>query len=183
MAAAIPFIMAGISAYGAIQQGQAQAAAANQQADIEKQNEKLLRDQARVARQQAGAEEESQRRQARQLLSSQRAAIGQSGIGYGGTAGLLMEDSAMQAELDALNIRYGGEMQASNILNQAGQAGQSASILRDNARQAKRSALIGAGTSLLGSYGGTFGSGTPSSVRLQGQSKPLLNNAAYVRNM
>lgn len=185
MAAALPFIMAGLSAYSAIQQGNAQAAAANQQAATAARNQKLLEEQARTARQQAGAEEESQRREARRQLGRQSAAIGQAGIGFGGTAGLLQEDSAIQAELDALNIRYGGEKQAESLLNQSQFAGNEASILRGNAKQAQRAGLIGAGTSLLSAYGGgAFGSGTATGgINMQGQRNALLNNPAFVRNM
>lgn len=182
MAAAIPFIIAGMSAYSALQQGQQQSAAMKQQAEAEERNQRLLTEQARTARQQAGLDEEAQRRQNRQFLATQRAAIGQSGIGFGGTPGLLQEDSAMQAELDALNIRYGGELQASNLLNQARESGISSSILKTNARQAMRGGIIRAGTSLLSSGYGMFGS-SGRGLNMQGQSKPLYNNPAYVRNM
>lgn len=183
MAAAIPFIMAGLSAYSAIQQGNQQASSLMQQAATEKRNQQLLQDQARTARQQAGAEEEASRRESRRLLGQQRAAIGQSGIGYGGTAGLLMEDSAVQAELDALNIRYGGEQQARNLLNQANEAGVSAGILGSNAKQARNAGLLKAGTSLLSSGSSMFGGGASSGLNMQGQSTALTNNPAFVRNM
>lgn len=160
MAAAAPFIVAGLSAYSAYSQGQAQAQAAEQQAAAARRNEQLLQQQARVAREQAGAEEEAQRKQARALLATQRAAMAQAGIGAGGTVGLLAEDSALQAELDALNIRYGGELRASGLLNEAQNAGLESKILKKNASQARKSAIIGAGTSMLSSYsGGMFSKG------------------------
>lgn len=184
MAAAVPFVVAGMSAYSAYSQGQAQAAAANQQAAAARRAQDLQIQQARVARQQAGAEEEATRRAAREQLATQRAAIGQAGIGYGGTAGLLQEDSALQAELDAMNIRYGGEMQGLGLLNQASASGEEARIQKNNASKAKMAGLVGAGTSLLGSYGGgMFGSGASSGVRMQGQSSALTSNPAFVRNM
>lgn len=183
MAVAIPFIVAGMAAYSAISQGQQQSAAMQQQAEAEERNQQLLTDQARTARQQAGADEEAQRRQNRQLLATQRAAIGQSGVGFGGTPGLLMEDTAMQSELDALNIRYGGEQQASNLLNQATDAGTASRVLKSNASQAARSGYLRAGTSLLSSGASMYGANRASGVNLQGQKTALTNNPAYVRNM
>lgn len=176
MAAAIPFVIAGMSAYSAISQGSQQSAAMRQQAEAESRNQQLLIEQARVARQQAGADEEAQRRENRQLLATQRAAIGQSGIGFGGTPGLLHEDTAMQAELDALNIRYGGEQQAANLLNQANEAGISSRLLKGNAKQAMRSGYLNAGTSLLSSGASMYAARSKKDA-------PLYNNPAYVRNM
>lgn len=183
MAAAIPFIAAGVTAYSQYQQGRQESDALKQQADAELRNQALLTEQARVARQQAGAEEEAQRRQNRQLLATQRAAIGQAGIGFGGTPGLLHEDTAMQAELDALNIRYGGEQQASSLLNQANEAGISAGILKSNAKQAKRAGILKAGASLLSAGAKMYGKSGGGGVNLQGQKTPLYDNPAYVRNM
>lgn len=163
MAAALPFIVAGVSAYGAIAQGQQQEQALKQQAATASKNSRLLEEQARTARIQAGMEEEAQRKEARRLIGSQSAAIGQAGIGFGGTPGLLQEDTALQAELDALNIRYGGEQQAKSLLNQAGSERDAAGILRSNAASARKQGLIGAGTSVLTSAGGMYGSGMGSS--------------------
>lgn len=186
MSAAIPFAVGGLGAFSALQEGGQQSNALNQQAAAERRNQMLLTAQARVARQQAGAEEEAQRRQSRQFLGTQRAAMGQSGVGFGGTPGMLYEDNAMQAELDALNIRYGGEQQAANLINQANEAGVSAQILKNNAKQARRSGYLKAGVSLLGGAASLFGSGGlfgKSGVNMQGQSTALTNNPAFVRNM
>lgn len=183
MAAAVPFIIAGASAYGAIQQGNQNRAALQQQADQAQRDRDAQINQARVARQQAGADEEAQRREARQLLATQRAAIGQAGIGTGGTPGLLMEDSEMQAELDALNIRYGGEQQAANLLNQANESGISSKILRGNASQAARSGYLKAGAGLLSSGASMYAKSRGSGINNQGQNAALTNNAAFVKNM
>lgn len=181
MAAALPFIIAGVSAYGAIQQGRQDSAALQQQADQAQRDKDAQINQARVARQQAGAEEEAQRREARQLLATQRAAIGQSGAS-GGTLGLLQEDSEMQAELDALNIRYGGEQQASSLLSQANESGISSGILRGNASQTLRSGYLGAGTDLLKSGSKLYSKYKKPDTNMQGQNVALNNNTAYVKN-
>src|SRR5688572_1633269 len=69
-------------------------------------NSKVLKQQARTARAQGYADEESQRRYAKAFAGEQAAALAQSGTGTGGSNALLIEQDAVNAELDALNIRY-----------------------------------------------------------------------------
>lgn len=69
-----------------------------------------------LASAQAGAAEEAQRRQAREVLARQRAAIGQSGFTNSGSFAKVQEQSAVEAELDALNIRYGGTLRRQGML-------------------------------------------------------------------
>lgn len=185
-ALAVPLAVGGglLGAFGQYQEGREQAANLKTQAQMSARNAALLRGQASLARQQAGAEEEAQRRQAKQILGTQRAAVGQSGIGFGGTAGMLLEDSAVQAELDALNIRYGGELQASDLLSQASQSDIESQILKKNAKAAKKAGIMGAATSLLSAGAQAYGSGLLTrGTKSQGQKNALANNPAYVRNM
>lgn len=101
-------------------------------------NARLLEDQARAARSAAARDEETQRREARIALGRQAAAVAEAGGGSGGSAGALLEQSAVFAELDALNIRYGGELRAKGLL------AESMSM-----RQRARSAGLLAGGQLL----------------------------------
>lgn len=78
-----------------------------------------LRMQARVAAAQGYADEEASRRAARYQLGEQAAALAQAGIGPGGTAELVVKDSALAAEMDALNYRYRG-LQAARALRSQG---------------------------------------------------------------
>lgn len=80
---------------------------------------RLLRAQAREAQRQAYADEEALRREARQVLGAQAAAMAQSGTGLGGTNEALVRQSAALAELDALNIRYRGLTQAKALRAEA----------------------------------------------------------------
>lgn len=117
---ALPFLISGA---GALVQGQDAHAAGNY-------NAAALGQQAHVAQSQAYADEEAQRRAARQVMGTQAAAVAQAGGGSGGTTAKLVEQSAIAAELDALNIRYGGQIKATGLLAQAqgerlaGQAGR-----------------------------------------------------------
>jgi len=117
----VPLMVAStaISAIGAIQQGKAAEAQAEAQDQANKYNARVKEIQAGVEREAAGRREEQQRRKARQVLGEQRAALAQSGIGMMGSALDIEEQSATAAELDALNIRYEGEMAAKGLLYDA----------------------------------------------------------------
>jgi hypothetical protein len=94
-------------------------------------NAATLRNQASVARAQGYADEESQRRYARQFAGRQAAAIAQSGSGVGGSNAMLIEQDAITAELDALNIRYA-----------AGQRGAALDAEAKAVRRAGKAALV-----------------------------------------
>ena len=104
---------AAVTAASAIAGGDAQRRAANTNADIAEQNRKL-------AAEQGFAREDAFRRQARMRLGSQAAAIAESGVDPGsGSALLVAAQSATNAELDALNIRYEGLTQATGYAREA----------------------------------------------------------------
>jgi hypothetical protein len=61
-----------------------------------------------AAMDQALAQEAQTRVKNREDLGKQAAAVGAAGIGYGGSSGRVMDQSAVNSELDALNVRYRG---------------------------------------------------------------------------
>ena len=127
-----------------------QAANSRAQAQAAQTNAEIANNNARGARLAANANEEAARRKSSYSRGQQRAAIGQAGIAYEGSALDVLGQSAANAELDALNIRYRGDLDATNYLNQAGlyQAQKQGALLSaDNAEEA---GLYGAATSLLG---------------------------------
>jgi hypothetical protein len=151
-----------MTAVGTIQQGQAAAAQGRAQQQAQQYNAIVKQQNAALARQQAGAREEQQRRQTRQVLGQQRAALAQAGIGMGGSALDIEEQSAVRAELDALSIAYEGDLQASGLLAAAQQdiyMGEVAKARGDNERTAS---YVSAGASILsgaasyGAYSGGF---------------------------
>lgn len=149
--AVVAAVSAAASANAQRQGAKAQQAAANYNAQILEQN-------AATERQQANLREETQRRQARQVLGAQAASLAQAGIGLGGgSAADLMEQSATNAELDALSIRYEGDMRARGLLASAEQERYQGRVAGYNARQASISGGLGVASSVLGaasSYGG-----------------------------
>lgn len=101
-----------VQAYGQYTQGKATASALNAQAQ--------------TARMQGYADEAAQRRQSSQILGKQAAAMAQAG---GGIDEGLIRQSAANAELDALNIRYAGLLRGSTLATQASNASTSAGLL------------------------------------------------------
>ena len=121
VSSAIGFAGTALSAIGSIQSGNAQARAAEYNAQ--------------AAQNQAAAQEAQQRRQAARVMASGRANAAASGIEMDGSPLEVMADSAANAELDALTIRYGGQVRADqermrgSMARQAGYMGAASSLL------------------------------------------------------
>jgi len=112
MAVAIPFIMAGItiagsaiSAYGAVQQANAQKAAAQFNVSLNERN-------ALVATQQADAEALRIRRESNRVQGAMAAGFGASGLTVEGSAIDALSHSTMMAMLDEQTVKYRGSLQA-----------------------------------------------------------------------
>ena len=147
---AVPLMIAGtaIQAIGAIQQGRAQSAQYQSQANAQEYNARVSRSQAEAAGQQWSAREDEQRRQARQILGKQLAATAQSGVNLNGSAADIFRESMINAEQDALNIRYEGEMTRTGLLNQAQMSDYEASASRSAAKSARRSGYMSAAAAI-----------------------------------
>jgi hypothetical protein len=148
---------AAVAAYGAYQQGQAQEANLKYQAESDRYNRDIQARNATLARQQAGAREEAQRRRAKQFMGEQQAQLSQAGAGLSGSYADVIGQSAADAELDALNIRYEGELQAMGLLEQSQQSELSARVNRINARQAGRAGNTAAASTLLSGASNAYG--------------------------
>jgi hypothetical protein len=142
-----------VQALGEKQAGDAQAAQLRSQQQAATYNAAIAAQNARMERQQAGAREEAQRRQAGQVLGAQRAAFAQAGVGMGGTAADVMAQSLVNAELDALTLRYEGEMRARGMEIESTQAMSEAAALGAAASGARRQGLMRAGGTVLGGIG------------------------------
>jgi hypothetical protein len=101
MAVAIPWIVAGVAALGSA----AKAKAAGQAGAFNATQRQM---EGQAALDQATQQEAQTRSADREILGKQAAAIGAAGIGYGGSSKGVMQQSAVNAELDALNVRYRG---------------------------------------------------------------------------
>lgn len=150
-----------MSAVGAIQQGEAQSNAQKAQADVNRYNAIVARNNAESANQQASAKEDLQRRHFAQVQGEAKAAIAQSNTGFLGTNDDLLRQNAINAELDALNIRYEGQQRASGLMAQSQIDDFNASQNRINASNASTAGYMGAGANLLSTAGTVayYGSG------------------------
>lgn len=79
-------------------------------------NAQILREQSRTAGAQGARDEEAQRRAARISLGRSAAAIAENGGGMTGSSAASLEQAAVMAELDALNVRYAGQSRARGLL-------------------------------------------------------------------
>jgi hypothetical protein len=160
--AAAPAIMmiasAVIGAYAAVQSSKAQSATYKAAAQADKYNAEIKAQTARVARQQANAREEAQRRMARQVLGEQRAALAQAGAGLSGSAADIYGQSAANAELDALNIRYEGELDARGLLAQSAQDTYQSKVNKMNAGSATKGGYLSGASQLLAGASNAYGS-------------------------
>ena len=131
-----------LSAVGMIRSGQAQEKAAEYNAQVAER-------QATAATQKAAYEEEMRREKGRKLSASQRAAAGATGITMESFSDVFAQ-TALDTELDALAIRYGGDIESSRYKSEA--TGQ-----RFTGAQAKKTGILSAGATLLTGAGKAYG--------------------------
>lgn len=118
MAAPVLLAASAASALGAIGQANSQAAMLQSQSAAAQYNARVAEQQAKQAVDVSVVQQLAQRRQARQVLGVQRAAIAQSGVGSGGSNRDVLERSETLAELDALNLAYEGTVKSRGYLAQ-----------------------------------------------------------------
>lgn len=102
-----------VSANAAKQQGKAQQAMYNYQAQVAEENAKIAQNNAALERQQGIEESRLQRIKVAQAVGSQQTAMAANGVDVTqGTALDVIEDTAAMGELDALQTRYNYERKA-----------------------------------------------------------------------
>lgn len=128
-----------VGAVGSMQAANAQATAAEYNAAIQDRN-------AKAAREQSLADQTDARRKNRRQLGAIKAAYGGSGLTGGSTLDVL-EDTALEQELDVARIDYQGKVRAVGYQDQA-------VLDRMTAKSAKRAGGIAFFGGLLGAGGG-----------------------------
>jgi len=129
-------------------------------------------------------EADQQRIYTGQVIGSQRTGFAGNGIDVNtGTAGQIQNDTAALGELDALTIINNAAREAYGYKVQAMDQRQQGRLARWQGNMAATGSILG-GIEKAVTFGmsGGFGGGS-SGVNMQGQSKPLYNNPAFVRNM
>lgn len=134
-----------------------QASVADRQRQINELNAKRAVERSRIEAMQAD-------QQSRALLGEQIAAQSASGLKIGGRSQILTRKSAKQlARQDALNIAYGGDIEAYNYRQAAQDAGIEAKFLRNSAGYDMLAGWLDAGSTLMGGMKG-FDFGTKSTL-------------------
>jgi hypothetical protein len=136
-------------AWGSIEQGKAGYASNMSEAYAQEYNAQIADSNAKTVLEQANAKEEAQRRQFHILQGKAIAGMAQSGTGLDGSNLDVLEQSATNAELDALTIRYEGQMQNRGLMAQAALGRYQAQGLKANAKRAMKAGYIGAAANLL----------------------------------
>lgn len=160
MAVAIPFIAAGLSAAAAIKQSQAQQAEAKTAQNMAEYSAKLAEQERTVVQQQAATNEETSRRRSRQILGQIRAGALSSGAGLTGSSMDVYRQSVEEAEMDALNVRYGGQLQSTGLTQSADLARAQGAQYGNIARKAKGASILNTASAAFSGYtggGGNFG--------------------------
>jgi hypothetical protein len=156
VSASLMIAASAMQAVGAIQQGKMAQAQGQAQQNAANYNARMKEIEAGITREQTNAREEQQRRQARQVMGRQRAAVAQAGIGWGGSALDIMEESATFAELDALTIRYEGDLKAKGLLAEAEYDRYSGAVAAAMGKAAKKASYVSAAASLLSGAAGAY---------------------------
>lgn len=154
----VTIAMVAISAISAMAQSKQQEKQYKAQAQANEYNSAVLKQRADTAQSVYGQREERQRREARMVLGEQRAAIAQSGTGMLGSNADIQRQSEVAAELDALNIRYEGDLEARGLLAQSSLESWEAGINRSSAKSARTSGFLGVAGAALKGFGGYAGS-------------------------
>ena len=127
-------VTVGVAALGAVSQANAGKAAKRAAASSAAQERKLARERERMSR-----------RDSALLLGRQRAVAAAQGSTMEGSPLMVLEDTAAEAELEALHIREGGAARASALIKQG--------------KNAQTAAYMNAGNTLLGGVAKAFSMG------------------------
>ena len=128
---------------------------ASNQAKMARYNAQVAEQNAMAAQRQAEADAERQQRQIDRQLAKRRTAVSAGGVSMEGSPLDLLEDLAMEGQLDVLGIRQRG-------LSEARQFSIAASRSRSESRAAMQEGLLGAGRQVTSGVASIAGSYKPS---------------------
>ena len=140
----------GVQAAGGVLQGVGARQNMLNAASDAKTQAKIAQQNAQIASAQGAAQEDLVRRRARSVIGRQRAALAESGADVNaGSAADVLEQSSVEATLDALTARYEGELRRRGYMTEAMLADQRRQQLRSGANAALAQGILGAGSSAL----------------------------------
>jgi hypothetical protein len=154
-----------LGAAGQIQQGQAQAAASNYNAQVAEMNATLADRKARDALERGQLEEQNKRMEVAQLQGRQKAAMAANGVDltFGSPLDTIV-DTAVLGELDALTVRRNANREAYDYEVQGVNQRAGATLDRMNAKSATTGSYLAAAGTVLGGAGKAYSSYKTSSI-------------------
>jgi hypothetical protein len=153
LAAAASAVSGVIGALGAIQAANAQAAAGEYNARIQERDALIADQNRKVAIETAEIASEDKRRDNRRVLAAMRAAYGTSGLEMAGSPLDVLEDTAVEQELDVQRIRFEGRARSREGAIQMLGLREGANLSRMEASAARTAGYIGAAGQLVGGVG------------------------------
>lgn len=133
-----------VSAIGAIQSANAQAAAAEYNAKINERNRIIADQNRKAAVETANIDAEDSRRNNSRTLASIRAAYGASGLDMAGSPLDVLEDSALELELDTRRVEHEGRVRNREGGMQMQEFSEKATLDRMEAKAAKTAGMLSA---------------------------------------
>lgn len=143
-----------MGAMGAMAQADAAADAANKNAQIAEYNRQVAERNKNTVLAEADAAARDQSRDNRRVMGSIRASYGASGLSLEGSPLDVMEDTALEQELDVSKTRYKGELQAIGYKDEAANYKMKAELHRMEAASATRAGGISAVGAIFGGLAG-----------------------------
>ena len=141
------------SAYGSYRQGQAAAQASEYQARVADVNAQAAQNQMKSVADKEAIDKETLKRSVAKQRATGRTGYAAGGVVLGTGSALDWElDMTAQEETDLAIISYNADLERSSLQNQIGNYQNQAQGSRMAAKDSRNAAVLGAGTSLLGSY-------------------------------
>ncbi len=154
----VGFAAAAVAALGSLAGTASQTSQMHATVDTDRQNALVAQQNAGTALEVSNANEEQQRQKARLVMGDQRASMAQAGTGLtSSTNQALAVQSAKNAEQDALNIRYGGILQAHQLMTESAADSWSAQVADDQINPTWASGSLAAGSAAAKAYAGYGG--------------------------
>jgi len=144
---------AAIGAVGAVQQGKAASSAASYNAKVADRDMEVADQNRKMAIETARIDAEGKRRDNRRVLASIRTQYGASGLSLAGSPLDVLQDTAIEGELDARRTEYEGRARGREGALQMLGFQEDASLSRMEASSAKRAGYTGALASTLSGVG------------------------------
>jgi hypothetical protein len=141
----------GVQMIGGYEQSQAQAASANYNAQVARNNQIIAQQNAQIALDQGNVAEQAQRQKTAQLIGADLAQEAASGVNPNSGSALDVRSSDAQiGELNALTTRYNAALKARDYENQASSFGAQAELYSAQAGWDQTAGFLNMGSSLLG---------------------------------